>query len=191
VFKNQGQRAGASIAHLHSQLVALPFIPPVIADEERRAGEKFSETRLCPYCDFIERERAAGERIVLEQDGFIAFCPFASWQPYEVWLMPACHVPAFETSSADEFKRLAAVLCSLIGRLESIGGGADYNLLVRTAPWIDAGDNWSHWRIELMPRINAFAGLEVGTGIHINPLSPERAARQLRADLPGIASTCR
>jgi UDPglucose--hexose-1-phosphate uridylyltransferase len=182
VFKNQGPRAGASIAHLHSQLIALPFIPAAIEAEQRRAVESYSRNRHCPYCQVIAKEQAANERIVLVRDGFVVFCPFASWQPGEVWLMPMAHEPSFEAASPDRLERLTGVLHAVVSRLELIIPGAAYNLLLRTAPWIAGCDAWSHWRIELLPRVNAFAGLELATGIHINHLPPERAAGQLRLE---------
>jgi UDPglucose--hexose-1-phosphate uridylyltransferase len=182
VFKNQGPRAGASIAHLHSQLIGLPFVPGIVEAEQRRAAESYSHQGLCPYCQVITKEQAANERIVLVHEGFIAFCPFASWQPGEVWLMPTAHEPSFESASSGELERLADVLHALVSRLESFIPGAAYNLILRTSPWTDGNDAWSHWRIELLPRVNAFAGLELATGIHINHLAPERAARQLRTD---------
>jgi UDPglucose--hexose-1-phosphate uridylyltransferase len=181
VFKNQGPRAGASISHLHSQLIALPFVPSEVEAEQRRAAEVHEEQRACPYCRLVAQERSAAKRVV-DRDGFLAFCPFASWQPYEIWLMPVDHQPSFESAPASEFDRLAGVLHVLIERLESLVPNAAYNMLLRTSAWIAGCDDWSHWRLELLPRINSFAGLEVATGIHINPLSPERAAEQLRHD---------
>ena len=77
--------------------------------------------------------------------------------------------------------RLADVLHELIGRVEAIVPDASYNLLLRTAPWIDGVDAWYHWRIEMLPRVADFAGLEIAAGIHINPLSPEHAARAAAA----------
>jgi UDPglucose--hexose-1-phosphate uridylyltransferase len=182
VFKNQGPRAGASIAHLHSQLVALPLVPVEVETEQARAAESYDDEQTCPYCRLVADERSAGTRIVVDRDGLVAFCPFASWQPYEVWLVPVEHRPAFELAAPGELDRLAGVLHVLVRRLETIVPHAAYNMLLRTAPWIAGCDDWSHWRIELLPRINSFAGLEIATGIHINPLSPERAAEQLRHD---------
>jgi UDPglucose--hexose-1-phosphate uridylyltransferase len=180
VFKNLGHPAGASMAHLHSQLVALPFVPPRVEAEQKRAAEGYAVEHSCPYCRLIDKEIAAADRIVFQREGFVAFCPFASWQPCEVWLMPATHRPSFEAASPDELAELADVLHILIRRLELLIPGIAYNLVVRTAPWTGGGDAWNHWRIELLPRLNAFAGLELATGVHINPVSPERAARQLR-----------
>jgi len=180
VFKNQGHAAGASMAHLHSQLVALPFVPPKVEAEQKRASEAYSTERSCPYCRLIEQEIATADRVVLSCDGFVAFCPFASWQPCEIWLLPAAHAPSFETSSTDELQRLAGVLHVVIQWIESLIPGVAYNLVLNTAPWSGSGETWNHWRIELLPRLNAFAGLELATGIYVNPVAPERAAGRLR-----------
>ncbi|MEX0612126.1 MAG: DUF4931 domain-containing protein [Pirellulales bacterium] len=181
VFKNQGSRAGATIAHLHSQFVALPKVPPAVDVEMRRAEDDYRRHQSCPYCRLIENERSFGERVVLDRDGYIAFCPFASLQPHEVWLLPGRHEPSFEQiSTPGAMDRLASVCHALIQRLESIVQDGAYNMLLRTAPWMPGCDMWGHWRIELLPRVNAFAGFEIATGIHINPLAPEASARQLR-----------
>jgi UDPglucose--hexose-1-phosphate uridylyltransferase len=183
VFKNRGPIAGATLAHLHSQLVALPALPPKVAAEFERAEQSFRGHRNCPYCRLIEDERTAGERVVLERDGLIAFCPLASLQPYEVWLLPTAHEPWFERwwSAGEAGERLAATLHLLVARLEAIVPASAYNLLLRTAPWRESALRCGHWRIEVLPRTNSLAGLELATGIHINPLSPAHAAERLRS----------
>jgi UDPglucose--hexose-1-phosphate uridylyltransferase len=180
VFKNQGQRAGASIAHLHSQLIALPFVPAAVEAEHLRAAEAFTADGNCPYCQLINRELAAGDRIVLHQDGFLAFCPFVSLQPYEIWLMPIEHPTSFEAYGSEAIERLTKMLHHLVRKLEGLVPDAAYNLLLRTAPWTAGCDAWSHWRFELLPRINAIAGFEMATEVHINHVPPEQAARRLQ-----------
>lgn len=143
-----------------------------------RAAEEFKSQQVCPYCRWIDRERTSGERIVLDRDGYVAFCPFASLQPGEVWLLPTRHEPWFEQS--DSLGRLADVLHQLLRRVEAVVPGSSYNLLVRTAPWDGAVTDWCHWRIEILPRVASIAGLELATGVHINPVAPEHAARQMR-----------
>jgi UDPglucose--hexose-1-phosphate uridylyltransferase len=182
VFKNQGPRAGASLAHVHSQLMALPAVPPTVEREWQRAQHDFEKDGNCAYCRLNETERAAGARIVLDRDGFVAFCPSASLQPLEVWLQPAEHAPWYERpAEADALERLAGVLHANLGKLESLVPDAAYNLLLRTAPWRPDAKRWCHWRIELLPRFNVLAGLELATGVHINPLAPEHAAARLRS----------
>lgn len=180
VFKNQGPQAGASLAHVHSQLIALPLIPQSVEAEVRRAWQQFQQTGRCAYCDLVEQERLTASRIVLDEDGFVAFCPFASWQPHEVWLIPVSHEPVFELATPETLDRVVAVLRQLLERLDATVPGIQYNLLLRTAPFGGEFDAAFHWRMELMPRPNSLAGLELGTGVHINPLPPERAALQLR-----------
>ncbi len=182
VFKNQGPRAGASISHLHSQFMALATVPQAVDAELRRAERRYRQNQTCPYCQLIEDERTLGERIVDERDGYVAFCPFASLQPHEVWLLPVCHEPSFERfASPEATARLADVLHALLKRLELIVPDGAYNLLLRTAPWHTDCDNRYHWRMELLPRVNPLAGFELATGVQINPLAPEAASRQLRA----------
>jgi UDPglucose--hexose-1-phosphate uridylyltransferase len=182
VFKNLGPAGGASLSHVHSQLIALPQLPPPVAAEHLRAGQFFAEHGTCPYCRLIEDERLARERVVLERDGLIAFCPFVSLQPCEVWLMPTGHEPWFERRERQNAgDPLAGILLSLLVRIEAILPRPAYNLLVRTSPWQDAATRSGHWRIEILPRANPLAGLELATQIHINPLSPSRAAQQLRS----------
>jgi UDPglucose--hexose-1-phosphate uridylyltransferase len=181
VFKNQGPQAGATLAHVHSQLIAVPHVPSVVMREFKRAAAWFEDRAYCAYCGLVQSERTHGNRIVLDSGEYVAFCPFASLQPLEVWLLPTAHDSRFERpGQADEFDALAKVLHVLLGRLEAIVPGASYNMLLRTGPWHTEQENWFHWRIELLPRITPLAGLELAAGIHINPLPPEQAARRLR-----------
>lgn len=180
IFKNQGPKAGASLAHIHSQLIALPFVPPSVAGELDRAAQQFKATGRCAYCDLIANERSTGSRVVFDHDGFIAFCPNASWQPHEVWLMPTQHAPSFELADESRLDGLARALQKLFRSLQIVSPAAQFNLLLRTAPWQGDHDNTFHWRIELLPRVNSFAGFEVATSVYINPLPPERAAQALR-----------
>lgn len=182
VFKNQGPRAGASLSHVHSQLVALPSVPPCVQAELQRAEQAYGDRRVCPYCWMVAQELSAATRLVCEQAGCVAFCPFASLQPYEVWLMPVAHQPSFEDLSASDFASLASVLHELLVRLEAVVPEAAYNMLLRTAPWDGRGEAWHHWRIECLPRSTSFAGLELAAGMFINPVAPERAAVKLRSN---------
>jgi UDPglucose--hexose-1-phosphate uridylyltransferase len=181
VFKNQGPRAGATIAHLHSQFFALPAVPPAVDAELRRAKDEQLKQGSCVYCNLIQQERAAALRVVHDGDGYFAFCPFVSLQPCEVWLMPLSHEPSYELSMSDSaLDRLAKILRRLVIGVESLTPSASFNWLFRTAPWNADGEACFHWRIELLPRVNAIAGFESATGIYINPVPPERAAAELR-----------
>jgi UDPglucose--hexose-1-phosphate uridylyltransferase len=182
IFKNHGPRAGASLTHVHSQLIAfVNHVPEPIATEVSRVGSYYLRNSECAYCRYIQQERADHNRVVFDDDGFIAFCPFASWQPHETWLMPTEHASSFELAREDVLDRLVVALHRLFALLETIAPNAQYNMILRTAPWDDDYEIDYHWRIELLPRVNPIAGLEMATGTHINPLAPELAASELRA----------
>jgi UDPglucose--hexose-1-phosphate uridylyltransferase len=181
VFKNHGASAGASLAHVHSQLIALPFVPPAVEAELERSNRVYTQRGGCPYCRLIADERIAGERVVFEASGFMAFCPFASLQPYEVWLMPTEHTPSFEYALPEEFDRLAVVVLDVVRRIESLMPKVAYNMWLRTEPWQSGGDAGFHWRMEFLPRITALAGLELASGLFINTVAPERAAGKIRS----------
>jgi UDPglucose--hexose-1-phosphate uridylyltransferase len=182
VFKNLGAAAGASLAHVHSQLVALPEVPAPVAAELARARQSLAEHGDCAYCRLIDAERTNGDRVVLERDGFIAFCPYASLQPCEVWVMPTSHEPWFERRAAIKGSdMLAEILHRLLLRIEAVLPRPTYNILMRTSPWQDDAAAAGHWRIEILPRVNPLAGFELATQVFINPIAPDRAAQQLRS----------
>nr|MBA3484488.1 galactose-1-phosphate uridylyltransferase [Pirellulales bacterium] len=76
----------------------------------------------------------------------------------------------------------ARVLHELLRRLQAASPGAAYNLLLHTGPF-HAPEESLHWHWELVPRLTHEAGLEWVGGVFITPLSPERAAAELRTAL--------
>jgi UDPglucose--hexose-1-phosphate uridylyltransferase len=167
-FVNEGRPAGASIAHSHSQLAWLPEVPPEALPHA--AGEP------CPVCRLLEEERATGTRVLLERDGLLAVCPFASKGPYELLVAPVrCEPNGFDSPLLALALALAA---ELIGRLRAIEGDVPFNAWLRTAPLAGGA---CHWRLEVLPRLVPLAGLELGAGLFVNPLAPEEAAARLRA----------
>jgi len=82
VFKNSGPRAGASLEHVHSQLVALDFVPPAMLAELAAAGRTAD-----PFGDLL-RLAAAEDRIVEQAGDLVALVPPAPRQPFETWILP-------------------------------------------------------------------------------------------------------
>jgi UDPglucose--hexose-1-phosphate uridylyltransferase len=111
---------------------------------------------------------------VAVDDDVVAICPFASRVPFQLQLVPRRPAARFE----DEGPTGAAMVHEVLGRLATILGAAPpANMWVRTAP---RGSERFCWRIDVLPRLAHLAGLEVGTGVHLNVLTPERAAERLR-----------
>lgn len=180
IFRNHGARAGASIAHPHSQIIAPDFPPPRIQREERAAREYYEESDECAYCRMIEDEEKAEARLVWTNDDFIVFVPYAARVPYEMWILPRDHQPDFGTLEDEERRSLAEALHQATRRLYDRLEDPDYNFFVRTALEYESDAPHLHWSVRVQPRTTVEAGFELGTGVHINPSIPERDAAVLR-----------
>jgi UDPglucose--hexose-1-phosphate uridylyltransferase len=181
IFKNVGPHAGASLEHVHSQLVALPGVPEVVTQELASCRDYFAVHRRPLVAGLLERELATGERIVAQTDHFVAVCPFASRFPYEVCIAPIANQPRFEATQAGELGELSRLARDVIGRIERTGGQVAYNAVLHTQPFDTPPHDHYHWHIEIIPRLTKVAGFEWGTGCFINPLPPEAAAAHLRS----------
>jgi UDPglucose--hexose-1-phosphate uridylyltransferase len=184
VFKNHGERAGASLAHGHSQLIATPIVPQVVAEELEASRAHHAKTGRCVYCDVIDQERAAGARLVRECDRLVAIQPFAARYPFETWILPRRHAAGFETSSAEDLNALAGMLRDMLGRIRRALHRPHYNYVLHTAPCREPDLPHYHWHLEITPQRTAMAGFEWGSGFFINPTPPEEAAEYLRGILP-------
>lgn len=173
---NEGKLAGASLQHSHAQLYVLPFVPALIARERERMRAYFEQTQGHGLMDdLLAEEIRAGDRLVALDDDNALVAPFAAATPYRLWILPRRAEPRFELSE----NRGAALLHKALTALSrALGGVPALNLWVRTAP---ADAEGFGWRIEIAPRLGQPAGLELGTGVHINSLPPETVAANLRA----------
>jgi UDPglucose--hexose-1-phosphate uridylyltransferase len=185
IFKNVGQVAGASLEHVHSQLIALPFVPDVLECELRTAAEYQTQHGNCLLCDLLAAEIRHGDRLVIDNDHFAAITAYAGRQPYEMLIVPKSHAVSFLDITDDVPRSLAAILRDMVTRLSSVLTPLAYNLVLHTAPLhtaplVDERSAAFHWHWELIPRSTSLAGFEWATGMHINSVSPERAALRLR-----------
>ncbi len=181
VFKNHGEAAGASLEHPHSQLIATPIIPIMVADELAGSARYFAMKERCVWCDILRQERREGRRRILEADGFVALAPFAPRFPFETWLLPIVHRAAYEESAVDQLRALAGVLGDFLGRMNRVLGDPPFNFMLHTAPLRDTSADSFHWHLEIIPKLTRVAGFEWGSGFFINPMPPEDAAEALRA----------
>lgn len=184
IYKNQGERAGATLEHIHSQLVALPAVPREAADEMNGARAHYERAGRCIYCEIIERERAAGERLIFESERFIALCPFASRFAFETWILPKLHAAHFVATAGKDLADFGGVLSRFLAKLNGVAAQAPFNSLLRSAPLREGAEEFYHWHLEILPQFHRAAGFEWGSGMHMNPVAPEDAARLLR-DAPG------
>lgn len=181
IFRNHGGRAGASIPHPHSQIIATDVTPPRIEREEAAARSRYEDTGRCPYCEMIEREMEAQDRLVWTSEKFIVFVPYAARVPCEMWLLPRTHEPEFGRLDNSQRADLAVALQTVVARLHRHLENPAFNFFVRTALEHDSTAPHLHWSLRLHPRTSVQAGFELSTGVRINPSTPERDAARLRA----------
>ncbi len=190
VFRNQGKLAGQDPDHPYSQIAATPFIPRRVVYELRSLQHHFALKERCLICDISQQEMASQARTVEWDDQFVAFCPFASRVPYEVWILPLEHHCAFEEDLTTWERQLhfARFLKSVLLRLESVA--QDYHLTLHTTPNLNAkyerNDYWRtlrddfHWHFELVPVRPHTSRSYFLKEFYYNAVLPERAAEELR-----------
>jgi UDPglucose--hexose-1-phosphate uridylyltransferase len=172
---NERREAGASLPHSHAQLYALDFVPAAIARERERFGAYATKTMGGNLLgDLVQEEVRQRERIVAIDDETVLMAPYGARVPFQLLLAPRTPRMRFE----DEGPTGAAMLHRALSRLaRRLGASPPLNLWVRTAP---RGAEYFSWRIDILPRLTHLAGLELGAGVNLNIVPPERVAAELR-----------
>lgn len=180
IYKNSGPAAGASMAHVHSQLAATSFVPQTFAREYEGAFSYLEKNQVCFFCQEVGGSKVSRERIVHSSEHFSILCPIAPRQSYESWIVPQKHNARFESVSEENLEALAADVHSLLKALRRLVPNVAYNLMLHTGPANTSYDSAYHWHWRLLPRLTRFAGIELGSGVMINSVAPEVAAERLR-----------
>ena len=172
---NERREAGASLPHTHAQLYVLDFVPAAIARERERFGAYTTRTMGGNLlADLVQEEVRRRQRIVAIDDETVLMAPYGARVPFQLLIAPRTPRGRFEDEGPTGARMLHEALCRLSRRL---GASPPLNLWVRTAP---RGAEHFCWRIDILPRLVHLAGLELGTGVHINIVPPEQAAAELR-----------
>lgn len=190
IFKNSRIGTAANIRHAHSQLIAVPLIPPLVATELECCQEHFQRKERCLICDLIQQEKESTERVVTDDGKFLVYSPYASRFPFELMITPVRHQHDFAAQNDEQLKQLAAVLRNSLRRIRTVLRDPPYSMILHSSPPMHSRwgrpDYWArmpysyHWHIELSPKLTRMTGFEWGSGFHINPTAPEEAADYLR-----------
>ncbi len=182
LFKNEGKNAGATMSHCHTQLIALPLVPKSFNELYRRSYEYYHTNGHALMESILSHEEETQSRIIETVGKFTSFCPFASGYPFEVMISSITQTGEIDTLSSEEVESIATLLISTFKRLKRQLGGFNFNLWISTPSLNDGIDSSSICRftIRIMPRLYRHGGFENTTGILINPVSPELAAKLLR-----------
>jgi len=169
VFKNWGNEAGASMSHTHSQIIAIPIMPPLI----NREIATLSSASFCHYCNIVERE-SSSSRLITSNDSWVLIAPFFSQSPYETWILPKGHISDLDAMDEDLQRDMGSILRDALRRLKSLLDDPPYNYMIFQLP------SGYHLNIRIQPALTKIAGFEKSTGVYINPVPPEQASAELR-----------
>lgn len=179
IAKNHGA-AFAVLPHQHSHVVAFPMVPKRIDEELRGAFNYYQFHERCIYCDMIREEIKWGGRVILETEWFLAFAPFASRYPFEVWVAPKGHSPDFGQIGDPELWDLAGLMRKVFFSIKKALNDPFFSFALHSTSLQEQFRPQYHWHFEIRPRVGPAMGFEWATGLFINTTPPEEAAARLR-----------
>src|SRR3989338_672136 len=180
IFHNHGPSSGATVAHPHSQILALPIIPLDVSRSLFGSARYFHKNKKCVHCILLKKEFKGKKRIIFKNDLFVVIAPYASHVSFEMRIYPLRHNSNFEEISAEEKKSLSEIMHVVFAKIKNGMNNTDYNFFIHTAPTKAKDVNHYHWHMEILPRTSIWGGLELGSGTEVIKVPPEEAAGILR-----------
>ena len=180
IIHNHGSRSGATVPHPHSQIFAIPIIPPDVKRSLEGSRKYFHENKKCVHCAILKDELKEKERVIYQNKHFVVLAPYASRVAYEVRIFPKLHESRFEAIDQAQRNDLADALKIIFSKIFKKLKNPDYNMFIHTAPPKERHAEHYHWHLEILPRIATWGGLELGAGIDVVKISPEETAKLLR-----------
>jgi UDPglucose--hexose-1-phosphate uridylyltransferase len=180
IFHNHGREAGASVAHPHSQLIAIPVIDPDLRSSVDGAESFYRSQGECVYCTMLNWDIKNGQRVIYQNEKFVVLCPFAPQVSFEVRIYPKEHQPYFEKISQNDKELFADALQKALSKIYQGLKDPAYNFYFHTAPGDGESYDHYHWHLNILPKTAIWAGFELGAGIEISTIEPEKAAAFLR-----------
>jgi len=177
VFKNHGSKAGATLRHPHSQIIATGFIPSEVKREFKIQKEYFDKHGRSLVLDLADEELRVGRRVLYENNSFVAYTPYASLYPFEVMISPKHQISTMSELNQTKLHELAQVMQHIYKKLYGVLGDFHYNMLFKNPPKADESHTFY---IQIIPRIYMLAGFELASGMRINPVTPEVASEKLK-----------
>lgn len=187
VFRNEGARAGASLPHAHSQVLATGFLPAAVTLRRQREQQSLQDSGSTLFARWLQQEQSDGRRIVRQDQDFLVSCPDAPRVAWHTRISPLSDpVQSFVLLSETQLLQLAANLQRTLRALADLLGSYSCNLLLHLPPVEDVlqqaglqANSWP-WMLDIVPRTSGIAGYELMTDVDIVTVSPETAGAKLR-----------
>jgi UDPglucose--hexose-1-phosphate uridylyltransferase len=120
IFENRGAIMGTSNPHPHCQVWANGELPNVPAREQSAQVQYRQQHRVCLLCAYLELETKRAERIVCENDEFVALVPYWAVWPFEVMVLSRRHLPSMAELNDEERTGLADILRRITVRYDNL-----------------------------------------------------------------------
>ncbi len=188
VFENKGAIMGCSNPHPHGQIWALDAVPTEPAAEDRRQRAHLVTSGVPLLVEYAEQERRAQERVVVENEHWLALVPFWATWPYEMLLLPRRHVARLPDLEPRERDALADALARLLTRYDNLFETSfPYSMGWHGAPYGEGPTE--HWQLHAHfypPLLRSATVRKFMVGYELlaeaqRDLTPEQAAERLRA----------
>ena len=192
VFENKGDVMGCSNPHPHGQVWAGSFLPNEAAKEDRCQAEYWTKHRRPLLVDYAAQEAAQRERIVVENEHWLAVVPYWAVWPFEILLLPRRQVSRLPDLTPAERSALAAILKELLTRYDNLFETSfPYSMGWHGAPTDDG--TYPHWQLHAHfypPLLRSATVRKFMVGYEMlaeaqRDLTPEQAAQRLR-ELPSV-----
>jgi len=187
IFENKGEAVGVTLHHPHGQIYAYPFTPPVVVRELNQCAAYEKANGKCLFCTIVEQELSFAQRIVAENDGFVAYIPFFARYPYEIHIASKRHIQALTDFTNIEEQDLASILKQVLAAYDRLFDRSfPYIMSIHPRPSDGGNYDYYHFHIEFYPpmrtaeKLKYLAGSEAGAGMFINDTLPEVKAAEMR-----------
>ncbi len=181
IFHNHGKESGSTVPHLHSQILALPIVPPDVSHSINGSRRYFHQYHKCIHCQIIKQELKEKKRIIYENEDAVIVAPFASKADFEARIFPKKHSAYFEVITDKELMSFAEAMKFILSGIYKKLKDPAFNFFIHTAPTDKKEDNSHyHWHMEILPKFETGGGVELGTGLSVISVEPETAAKILR-----------
>jgi UDPglucose--hexose-1-phosphate uridylyltransferase len=176
---NHHPQAGASIAHPHAQIFSSNITPNLLRKELAETEHYWQSHGRNAFDDLITHEQTFRNRVLFENEHYIAFTQYAARFPFETWILPKYQADRLEHISEEQLAATIPALTTVLGKLNKTLKDPPLNMFIHSAPHTQAKSEWYRWHIEIIPRLNPHGGFELGSQVYITVMSPELAAQYL------------
>jgi len=193
-FENRGKEVGVTMPHPHGQIYAYPFIPLKIKTELDSCKAYYAEHGRALFADIIAEELKTGERVLAQNDQFIAFLPYFTDYPFGVFIATKQLRNSLAQFNHSDQRALADILIKVLGAFDQIYEQRfPYMMCIHQSPcnspqYADS-EAYYHFHIEFYPplrdknKIKWYASSEMGAWAAANVVTVENSIHLLRQAL--------